>query len=52
MEIQMATAAALNSSRHLAPANSEKTMIKWSSPRIVERPVGLEINYYEPAELN
>ena len=32
--------------------NSEKTTIRWASPRIVEIAVGLEINSYARAELN
>jgi coenzyme PQQ precursor peptide PqqA len=34
------------------PASIQKKAAKWSSPRIVEVAVGLEINSYARAELN
>jgi coenzyme PQQ precursor peptide PqqA len=54
MEIQMTNATALEPSarRQLPSPNSEKTTIKWASPRIVEIAVGLEINSYARAEPN
>jgi coenzyme PQQ precursor peptide PqqA len=54
METQMATTAALKPSvsRQLpSPIQAEATMT-WTTPRVVEVSVGLEINSYARAELN
>jgi coenzyme PQQ precursor peptide PqqA len=53
----MATAPVLKPSirKQLAPPNTdlfEDTTMKWTTPRIVEISVGLEINSYARAELN
>jgi coenzyme PQQ precursor peptide PqqA len=54
MEIQMATATALKPSvpQQLPPPIQKGTTMKWTTPRIVEIAVGLEINSYAIAELN
>jgi coenzyme PQQ precursor peptide PqqA len=53
MEIQMAIATSLKPSvpKRLPPI-AEATTMKWTTPRVVEFAVGLEINSYARAELN
>jgi coenzyme PQQ precursor peptide PqqA len=54
MEIQMAIATSLKPSvpKRFRPPIVEETTMKWTTPRVVEIAVGLEINSYARAELN
>jgi coenzyme PQQ precursor peptide PqqA len=54
MEIQMAIATSLKPSvpKRLPPPIAEETTMKWTTPRVIEIAVGLEINSYARAELN
>jgi coenzyme PQQ precursor peptide PqqA len=54
MEIQMAVATSLKPSvpKRFPPPIGEETTMKWTTPRVVEIAVGLEINSYARAELN
>jgi coenzyme PQQ precursor peptide PqqA len=54
MEIQMVIATSLRPSvqKRLPPPIAKAATMKWTTPRVVEFAVGLEINSYAHAELN
>jgi coenzyme PQQ precursor peptide PqqA len=54
MEIQMAIATSLKPSvpKRLPSLIAKATTMKWTTPRVIEFAVGLEINSYACAELN
>ena len=47
-----ATTAKLATFKHLSPSIQTEASTKWASPRVIEIPVGLEINSYACAERN
>jgi coenzyme PQQ precursor peptide PqqA len=54
MEIQMFIATSLKPSvpKRLPPPIAKAATLKWTTPRVVEFAVGLEINSYANAEMN